>query len=250
MSAVALQNAWLLDPEAPEPRRGGLLLREGRIERPLGPHEAPPADAATYDVAGLGVAPGLLDVHDHGSLVFAPAGEVAGRLEQMGRDRLAHGVTGYLPTTVAWPQAELMTRVTELAVAVDALRDTRVGAATLGLHLEGPWISPGAAGAQPAPGIRPYDTREGHAVLERGEGRIAMVTLAPEVEGADALLGELGRRSIRAAIGHSLADVDSIERAIDQGASHVTHLFNAMGRTPPPRPRRRRRRAHGAAAHL
>jgi N-acetylglucosamine-6-phosphate deacetylase len=85
------------------------------------------------------------------------------------------------------------------------------------------------AGAQPPRGIRPYDAGEGPAVLDAAQGSVRLVTLAPELPGAEALLGELSRRGIVAALGHSLAGPEAIERAIDAGLRHVTHLFNAMG---------------------
>jgi N-acetylglucosamine-6-phosphate deacetylase len=85
------------------------------------------------------------------------------------------------------------------------------------------------AGAQPRGGIRAYDTEEGRAVLDEGRGTIRMVTLAPELPGAEALLRELARRGILAALGHSLAGAEALERGIDAGLRHVTHLFNAMG---------------------
>ncbi|MDH3213856.1 MAG: amidohydrolase family protein, partial [Myxococcales bacterium] len=63
----------------------------------------------------------------------------------------------------------------------------------------------------------------------RGEGWVRMVTLAPEVEGVAVLEAALGRRGIAIALGHSLADAEQVLAAIDRGARHVTHLFNAMG---------------------
>jgi N-acetylglucosamine-6-phosphate deacetylase len=117
--------------------------------------------------------------------------------------------------------------VTHLAEA--AARGAGPGLAIpIGIHLEGPWLNPGAAGAQPRPGIRPYDPGEGEEVLARGEGCIRMVTLAPEAEGAAALQQALARRGITAALGHSLARCAQAEAAVDAGARHVTHLFNAM----------------------
>ncbi len=102
------------------------------------------------------------------------------------------------------------------------------GATPLGLHLEGPWIRPEAAGAQPRSGIRPFRPGDA-ALLDRAAGLARMVTLAPEAEGAEMLLRELAARGVVAALGHSLADAATAERAIEQGGRHVTHLFNAMG---------------------
>jgi N-acetylglucosamine-6-phosphate deacetylase len=102
------------------------------------------------------------------------------------------------------------------------------GAAAIGIHLEGPWINPEAAGAQPRAAIRGYDPAEAEEVFDRGLGLIRMVTLAPEVSRVSELQTALARRGIAMALGHSLASASESEQAADRGARHVTHLFNAM----------------------
>jgi N-acetylglucosamine-6-phosphate deacetylase len=99
------------------------------------------------------------------------------------------------------------------------------------LHLEGPWISAEAPGAMARDAIRPYDASTDREVLARADGQLRMVTLAPEVEGADALLTELSARGVIAALGHTHASPDCIREAIERGLRHVTHLWNAMGPT-------------------
>jgi N-acetylglucosamine-6-phosphate deacetylase len=222
---VALVNALLLDPEADAPAPGGLLLEDGRIAARLAAGELP-ASAERIDLAGLALAPGFLDVHYHGALVYAAPEDAAGALRETARALLASGVTAFLPTTVAWPAPELLARVAALAEACASAGGD--GAAALGLHLEGPWISAHAAGAQPAAGIRPFEPAEGARVLERAHGTLRMVTFAPELPGAGALQAELARLGIVAALGHSQADSDQVETAVARGARHVTHLWNAM----------------------
>ncbi|MEN8161255.1 MAG: hypothetical protein ABFS41_14380, partial [Myxococcota bacterium] len=150
MSRVALVNALLLDPEAAEPAPGGLLLEGERIAARLAAGEPAPESARRVDLAGRALAPGFLDVHYHGALVFGEVAETQAVLARTARELLAHGVTGFLPTTVAWPEAELEARVAALAEACAVSAPD--GATPLGLHLEGPWIAPGAAGAQPERG--------------------------------------------------------------------------------------------------
>lgn len=225
MSRVALVNALLLDPEASEAKPGGLLLDGERIASHLGPGERVPESARCVDLGGQALAPGFLDIHYHGALVFGPVRGAGAALASTAHELLASGVTGFLPTTVAWPQAELAQRVGALAEACAA----SVGGATaLGLHLEGPWIAPAAAGAQPAAGIRDFTASEGIDLFERGQGLLRMVTFAPELPGTAALLAELGRRGIVAALGHSVATSEQAEAAVERGAQHVTHLWNAM----------------------
>jgi len=224
---VCLRNLLLLDPEAGAAHPGGLLLRDGRIEARLTPDQPGPGDARPVDLGGRGVAPGFLDLHFHGSLPFHDAVGFSASLSASSLELVRHGTTGFLATTVAWDREALASRVTALADVVT--RGGHAGAAPIGIHLEGPWLASSAAGAQPAAGIRDYDPGEGREVLARGRGAIRMLTLAPEVAGAAALLEDLAREGVLAALGHSRADVATVEAAIERGARHVTHLFNAMG---------------------
>jgi N-acetylglucosamine-6-phosphate deacetylase len=231
MRRAVFTHTRLLDPEGSAPEGGSLVLEAGRIAGVLGPGADLPREADRVDCRGLWLAPGFIDLHQHGRLVFDDANDANGSLEAASASSSRHGTTAFLPTTVAWPQDELCERVAGLA---RALRDRTPrrgwpGAVPLGIHLEGPWIRGEMAGAQPRRGIRPYEAGEGRAVLDAAQGWVRLVTLAPELPGAGALLGELSRRGIVAALGHSLAGAEALEIAIGAGLRHVTHLFNAMG---------------------
>jgi N-acetylglucosamine-6-phosphate deacetylase len=221
-------DATLLDPEAAEPARGSLLVEGGRIAARLPPGAPVPDDARRLALSGAALGPGLLDLHHHGELVLRPAREAVAALRAASASMARHGVTGFLPTTLAWPAPELAARVEALAAAL-AEPAGWPGAEPLGIHLEGPWIRAEAAGAQPAPGIRPCDPLELRTLLDAAAGLVRMVTFAPEVEGAALLLAELGRRGVVGAVGHTLASPEQVAAAADAGARHVTHLFNAMG---------------------
>jgi len=221
-----LRAALLEDPAAATGAPGALLIEGERIAARWPPEAAPPPGAAVVEVDGS-LAPGLIDVHYHGDLVLREPHDALGALRGASASLARHGVTAFLPTTVAWPAAELAGRLAHLVEALAA--GDWPGAVPLGLHLEGPWIRAEAAGAQPPAGIRAYDAAEGRALFDRAGGAIRMVTLAPELPGARALQEELARRSIAIALGHTLADEPSIDAAVAGGARHVTHLFNAMG---------------------
>ncbi len=227
MSRKLLRNCVLLDPEAAEPRPGALLIADGTIEAVLAPGEVAPDDAEPVNLAGGSVAPGFLDLHFHGRTIFAEPETCTESLRHDAAEQLRHGTTAFLATTVAEAAETLRGRVEALAGwAPEASADL---AAPLGIHLEGPWINPEAAGAQPSRGIRPAEGAELSALLDRAEGAIRMVTLAPELEGAPQLLATLTQRGVVAALGHSLAEAAQVEEAVERGARHVTHLFNAMG---------------------
>jgi len=227
MTRLLLTNARLFDPEERAPRVGALLLQAGRIAGRPSAGELGAIDAERLDLAGAGLAPGLVDLHFHGALPFANGEDAASCLERASMSLARHGTTSFLATTVALPGAELAAQIRDLAPRVAG--GGWPGAEPVGIHLEGPWIAAGAAGAQPAAALRPADPLEVEQLITQGAGTIRMVTLAPEVPGAGALLATLSRARIVAAMGHSLANPREIAAALDAGLCHVTHLFNAMG---------------------
>ncbi len=152
---LALEGALVVDPEAEEPRHETLLVEAGRIEGRLAADEAPGSDWRRVPFAGRVLTPGFVDVHFHGALFSASPERFPDVLAEASRAMLSGGTTAFLATTVAWSQDTLASRVEGLAAAVDALADT--GASCLGLHLEGPWISPEAAGALERDHLRPFD---------------------------------------------------------------------------------------------
>ena len=224
---LLLDDVLLGDPEAVAPSPGRLLLAGDRIAAHLSPSEEVPEATTRLPLGGRLLSPGLVDVHHHGGLVLARADDAPGILRRESAILAAHGVTAWLPTTVAWPATELGRRVGRLAEAVAA--PGWPGAVPLGIHLEGPWIRAEAAGAQPPDGIRPCDAAEARALLDRAQGAVRLVTLAPEIPGAGELLDELAQRGIASALGHTLADAACLDEAVARGLRHVTHLFNAMG---------------------
>ena len=226
---LAIRGAELVDPETGTVAAATLLVEDGRIAGRLAPDAAP--GEAWREVArpGLAIAPGFLDLHHHGELVAAPPERFGEALARDAARMLAEGCTGFLATSVCWPREALAGRVEALArVSAEPLAGGDVGADCLGLHLEGPWISPDAPGAMAPEAIAPFDAR-GREVLDRAGTALRMVTLAPEVAGADALLAELARRGAVAALGHSRTGAEPLDRAAAAGLRHVTHLWNAMG---------------------
>ena len=172
------------------------------------------------------VAPGLIDLHVHGFGGCDPLQD----LEGMARALAAEGTTAFLPTLFPdEPQ-----RLGEAAAAL--WRSAGVGAArgrVLGLHLEGPFVNPRAAGALPVERLAEPSPAALRALLPADGGPaehgVRIVTLAPELPGAPELVRELARRGVRVSLGHSLASAAQARAAAAGGASGATHLFNAMG---------------------
>jgi len=227
MDRCALLGARLVDPDRTGLHDETLLIEDGRIVDRVSPKVPLAPGWRRVAMPGRLVAPGFIDVHFHGELFDATPAHFGAALARATDALPACGTTGFLATTMSWPDPELGERVSRLAELISV--EPGRGAGCLGLHLEGPWLSDARPGAMDREAIRAFDPKRDEAVLDRAGDRLRMVTLAPEAEGADALLASLARRGVVAALGHSNAGAEAIAEGIDRGLVHVTHLFNAMG---------------------
>lgn len=172
------------------------------------------------DGRGLSAHPGFIELQVNGiaELDFSADPASIGRAGAM---LARHGVTGFLPTIVSAPRGTV-------EAALDAVRRAEPnadGAVPLGIHAEGPFISPARPGAHDPAFLRRPDLAELAAWIAGG---VRMVTLAPELPRALEAIGLIVHAGAIAAIGHTDADATTTTRAIDAGARYATHLFNAM----------------------
>jgi N-acetylglucosamine-6-phosphate deacetylase len=178
--------------------------------------------AAVLDARGCWVVPGLIDLHIHGAGGHDAA---QGALSGLSAVLAAHGVTAFLPTLLPEPPARLAATVAAVAAL---LAQAMPGAVPLGLHLEGPFLSPCQPGCLDASDLRDPDLAELDDLVAAARGRVKRMTLAVELPGALALLAALPARGILPSLGHSAASYEEVLRAIDRGLRHATHAFNAM----------------------
>jgi N-acetylglucosamine-6-phosphate deacetylase len=170
---------------------------------------------------GRGIAvPGFVDLQVNGfaGVDFLTA-DAAG-YRRAGEALLATGVTAFQPTFITQPEEAVIAALREVPP------DGNAGAHILGVHLEGPFISPARLGTHPPSARRDPD----RPLLERllAAGPVSQVTLAPELEGAHELIELLRARGVVVSCGHTDATAEEAAQAFDRGASTVTHLFNAM----------------------
>ncbi len=191
--------------------RSGRLICEGERVTFLREGHAPPRRL---------VVPGFIDLHVHGG-GGADVMDGAEGIARMAAFHLRRGTTALCPTTVTRPADELQAVVAAVARAGDAPERARL----LGVHLEGPFIAETRRGAQP-PFVRDPDPALLDTLLAAGP--VAVVTLAPELPGAEALIRRLREVGVRASLGHSECDAATARAAFAAGAGGVTHLFNAM----------------------
>ena len=222
-----------------------LLVDEGRIAE-VSPERsvALPGGVSVVDFGKGIIAPGYIDLHIHGSAGYDVMDDAAEALPAIERLLARHGVTSYFPTTVTAPMDETLRAIERLADAIEegernhdndeAGRDNinnndgKRRARPLGIHLEGPFISHARRGVHPGQDLLAPTPALFEKLWQASRGRIRMMTIAPELEGALEVITEAARRGVCVSLGHSDADFAATERAIDAGARHATHTFNAM----------------------
>jgi N-acetylglucosamine-6-phosphate deacetylase len=168
--------------------------------------------------------PGLIDLHVHGVANHDVMDASEAALHAISDTLAQEGVTGFLATTMTAPNKEI-----ENVLAVIASASERQnGAALFGVHLEGPFISKSKIGAQQAEAIQVPDSDLVHRWQKIANGKIKLVTLAPELPEAIQLIKDLKEMGVVASIGHTNATFEETLEAIAAGCQYATHLFNAM----------------------
>jgi len=205
--------------------RHSLIVEADRVVGIVAGEAPGAAGDRVVDVSGCVVAPGFVDVHVHG-VAGHDVLDGVGAVERVSGILPRFGVTAWCPTSVACSAASLEVFLAEVA-RLRASGGPR--ARVIGAHLESCFLNQEFRGAQPAEWLRtPADGREVLAVMDRHREAVAIVTLAPEIDGGQVLLGELVHKGIRVSLGHSGATWDQAQAAFEGGAARVTHLFNRM----------------------
>lgn len=214
-----------------------MLVEQGRILEisSLNMRQLPAAVSLT-DLGNSVIAPGYVDLHIHGSAGFDVMDERVEALPTIEQLLARHGVTSYFPTTVTAPMEATLRALDRLANAIEkreldgesATVEGKRRALALGIHLEGPFLSHARRGVHPPEYLLAPTLPLFEQFWQAARGRIRMMTIAPELEGALEVIQEAARRGICVSLGHSDADFTAAERGIAAGARHATHTFNAM----------------------
>ncbi len=189
--------------------------------------------ARDYPLATL--APAFIDVHIHGAAGHDVMEATPEALRAIGCLLATRGTGSFLATTVTAPLDTTLRAVAAIAKLIEKpellaahTRNLQPAARPAGIHLEGPFLSHQKSGVQPlehmlAPDIAVFDR-----LFEAAEGRVRLMTLAPELPGAVELTAHATARGVRVSMGHSNATAAETRAAIDAGAASATHTFNAM----------------------
>jgi len=179
-----------------------------------------PPSAPNELVSGT-IVPGFVDIHSHGGGGFNFSSPDPDELSLILSTHLQKGTTSQMASLVTEPLAELHRQITSLAPYVQS-------GAICGIHLEGPYLSQTYCGAHDPSLLRIPDLHEISDLIDHGDGTIRMITIAPELPNAIDAISMIVKRGVVAAIGHSDADYEVTKRAIDAGATVVTHFYNGL----------------------
>ena len=182
-----------------------------------------------YDAGGCYAVPGFTDIHFHGCVGKDFCDGTVEAIETMAAYQARIGVTCIVPTTMTMDEDTLF--ATALAAAEFQKRQTMgefaETAALCGIHMEGPFVSKEKAGAQNPKFVKLPDQRLYEAMQEKSGDMVKLVAIAPELSGAEAFIRQNHEKSVMS-VAHTIADYDTAKKAFDAGATHVTHLYNAM----------------------
>lgn len=202
---------------------GKALIYSDKIEAVVKVCEIPEG-IETIDAEGGFVAPGLIDLHIHGYLGKDVCDGEEESIRTISKGLLKNGVTGYLPTTMTVGM-ETITKALEVCRKLKEESKDWGGSAILGCHAEGPFVSYAKKGAQNPDYILKPDAD----FVCKYADVIKIITLAPEEDDGFKAIKEIAKNTdVLISIGHTSATYKQAMEAIEAGASHVTHLFNAM----------------------
>ena len=185
------------------------------------------SDHEEYDGSGCYAIPGLVDIHLHGCNGVDFCDGTVESIRTITKYQAGVGVTSIVPTTMAFPEDKL-TGICGIAAEYRRSENLREGFSELaGINIEGPFISTEKRGAQNPVYIQKPDYSMFLRLQEAAEGCIKLCDIAPEIDGAMDFI-EKASKHCTISLAHTTANYETAWRAFEQGASHMTHLYNAM----------------------
>ena len=197
---------------------GSIVIREGRIL----PFAQPLEGEEIVDAKGAYALPGLVDIHFHGAMGkdFCDGEEEA--IQTLADFEAQNGVLAICPATMTYPE-DILGKVMDAAAA----HKNGKGADLVGINMEGPLISPKKVGAQNPEYVQKADVEMFRRLQQRAHGLIKLVDVAPEEPGNLDFIRQC-HEEVRISIAHTCTDYDTAVQAFEAGATHMTHLYNAM----------------------
>lgn len=219
---------------------GGVIIENERIAGIFSDSDTPAgfSRSESIDLEGAYLAPGLIDIHIHGSAGVDVQAADEAALENLSAFLLSEGVTGYFATVVPTDERGYVDALANIRSYIErqaGSHQSKAGARILGIHFEGPFVSEHRCGALQRRHFRSYDGDPrsielftGQALDGNSRSVARLMTLAPELHGGVDLIRELRSAGVRVFIGHTQADPQVLDLAVEAGACHMTHFPNAL----------------------
>ena len=230
MAATAIYASRILTPHE-EIVDSVIVVEDGKITQ-IGHRDEVriPQDAEHYAAGDKIVIPGFVDVHIHGAGGHDVMEGTAAAIAKISSTIAHRGTTSFVATTVTALPEDTCTSLAGIADYIRSPRNTesRFAAEVLGIHLEGPFISPARRGVHPLDAIAQPSKELFDEFVAAADGSIRILTLAPELPGALDLVERAVAKGIVASMGHTDATYEQARAAIARGVTHTAHMFNAM----------------------
>lgn len=214
MNSLIIENGKIFRPDN-KFHAGTVSVTNRRITDEI------PNDAKRINAEGLYVIPGLTDIHFHGCKGHDFCEGTQEAFTAITDYEAMNGITTICPATMTLPENELI-RIMRAAKTFSESNPSLIG-----INLEGPFISHAKKGAQNPAYIVPPDSAMLRRLQSESGGLIRVATVAPETDGAISFIYD-AKNIARVSIAHTACDYETAKRAFESGASHVTHIYNAM----------------------
>ena len=202
-----------------------VVIKNGKIVDIL-PEESVDLDNFNEVIDGEGnfLAPGFVDIHNHGNSGYDVMDSTEEALDNIGRFHLKNGVTSYLGTVITSSYEDII----KAAKNVVDYKNKESLSQIIGIHLEGPFFSVEKKGAQPEIYIKRPDMEATKKIVEASKGMLKMVSVAPEIDGALEVISYLKENNVNVTMAHTSATYEEARRGVDFGISIATHIYNGM----------------------
>ena len=181
----------------------------------------------TINLESAKVFAGFIDIHNHGAVGFDVNESSKDELIKIGKFLANNGVTSWLPTFVPDSDENYQKQVNKINKLIEIQADLPI-AQIVGVHYEGVFANEKMCGALRPEYFKTFANGDEISHLPRLKNGVHLTTLAPEIENGIALIAELVKQNWIVSIGHTKADLQTLEKAKSAGAKHLTHFFNAM----------------------
>jgi len=236
MALTAILAGTIYTPT--EEINNGIILVDGQRISEVGPRDSVtvPAGVSIVDHSHRIITPGFIDMHTHGAAGQEFMDATPKSVSAIGAFLARHGTTSYVATMITASAERIERAAAGLGEIIRAARQSDKGpepsggatAQPLGIHFEGPFLNVVRRGAHPAADIQKPNVETWSKFVAAARGAALVLALAPELDDDLAVLKDARGKGIRVGIGHSDATCDEAERAIDAGATHAVHIYNAM----------------------